>query len=177
MIRAQALHSQIAATRRAATIGRKRRNTEPMLIPDCRGKERARELRRFRWSYFVTLTFRFPVDEGDAWLAVLDWLAPLGPGVYAAVAVERAPARTGKPGQEGWAEGRVHIHALLGGLRRRVDTILTLRRSWWGKHGQALIRLYRGRGGAAWYLCKDGGAVELLGTPLQYRPRRRRCRV
>lgn len=122
----------------------------------------ARWLRGFHWSYFATPTFRLPVSEQAARQAVAQWLAPLGPKVYAAVAVER-----------GRVEGRIHAHVLLGGLPRRQGADVALRLGWGGR-GRIAIEPYRGRGGAARYLCKQPDAVDLLGTPQLYRPRHRR---
>jgi hypothetical protein len=120
----------------------------------------ARWLRGFRWSYFATPTFRWPVGEDAARRAVAEWLGPLGPQVYAAVAVER-----------GRVEGRLHAHVLLGGLPRRAGADVALRLGW--QRGHIVVQPYRGRGGAARYLCKDPEAVELVGTPQPYHARRR----
>lgn len=121
----------------------------------------ARWLRTFRWSYFATPTFRHPVSEHAARRAVAAWLDALGPRVYAAVTVER-----------GRVEGRLHAHVLLGGLSRRPGAEVALQRSW--PRGRLAVAPYRGSGGAARYLCKnDPDAVDLLGTPKLYRPRRR----
>lgn len=117
----------------------------------------ARWLRTFRWSFFATPTFRLPVSEPAARRAVAEWLAPLGPGVYAAVAVER-----------GRVEGRLHAHVLLGGVPRRDGAEVALRLGW-GDRGCITIKAYHGRGGACRYLCKDPNAVELLGEPRPYR--------
>lgn len=120
----------------------------------------SRWLRGFRWSFFATPTFRWPVSEQAARRAVADWLAPLGPKVYAAVAVER-----------GRLEGGLHAHVLLGGLPRRAGAEVALQLGW--RRGRIAVERYRGRGGAACYLCKDPDSVELLGIPQAYRPRKR----
>lgn len=168
-------HAQLTATRRAVRQRAVKAATHDPYEPAERTQRRdalARRLRGLKWSYFISLSFRFPVDEGGAWLAVLDWLAPFGRGVYAAVVAERAPPRSDALGQVGDAEGRgrVNVHVLLGGLRRRMANVVALRRGW--RRGMIDVRLYRGRGGAASYLYKTDAAVELIGEPLPYRPRR-----
>lgn len=131
----------------------------------------ARWLRGFRWSFFATPTFRWPVSEDAARRSVAEWVGALGPRVYAAVAVERGRVSAGEA-VEGWCvDGRLHAHVLLGGLRRRAGADAALRLGW--RRGRIVVQPYRGRGGAAWYLCKDPAGVDLLGTPQPYRPRTR----
>jgi len=95
-------HRRLAATRRAVRLARGRGDEEYVAGGRHCREAMARWLRTFRWSFVATPTFRQPVSEAAARWAVAAWLAPLGPAVYAAVAVER-----------GRVEGRVHAHVLV----------------------------------------------------------------
>lgn len=124
-------------------------------------------LRSFRWDYWTTMTFRNDVSEGYARHAVTCWLEKQPPGVYAAVAYER-----------GDLGGRTHAHALVGGIGRHALCETHLLRSW--RQGNARVDQYRPgldpRGtcrGLGWYVAAYPDSLELVGTPLKWRARKR----
>lgn len=134
-------------------------------------------LARFHWQVFATPTFRFPVGREQAHDAVDAWLRKLGPDVYAYVAYE-----------EGKVGGRLHVHALIGGLVPRgargkgihhlALAHQRLRRAWRHGHegvdGNVRAERYDPRRGAAWYVAKCPEDWELLGSPKRHRQRHRR---
>lgn len=137
-------------------------------------------LAQFHWQVFATPTFRFPVGREQAHDAVDAWLRTMGADVYAYVAYE-----AGKAG------GRLHIHALIGGLvprgggRRGIHhlalSLTRLRRAWRHGHeevnGNVRVERYDPRRGAAWYAAKFPYEGELLGRPKRHRRCHRRGRA
>ena len=129
-------------------------------------------LGRFHWQAFVTLTFRDEVTFAIAANAFRAWLGGAAKSSYVVVGYERGPIG-----------GRVHIHALIGGLRDRcspgecvpLDASVSMEVSGW-KHGNAKAETYRANQGAEWYLAKCWD-LELVGVLRVHRRRRRRLSV
>ena len=133
-------------------------------------------LAQFHWQVFATPTFRFPVGREQAHMAVDAWLRKMGPDVYAYVAYE-----------EGKVGGRLHLHALIGGLVPRdaggkgihhlALSLKRLRRAWRHGHedvdGNVRAERYDPQRGAAWYVAKWPDEGELLGRPKRHRQRHR----
>ena len=117
-------------------------------------------LQGMRWDWWATPTFRYPVTPTQAVRAVEAWLAPL-PSAYAAIGVQRGP--TGD---------RLHVHALVGGTGRHPVQVWGLRRGW--RRGNVRIEGFRPHLGAVAYLVRQADEIELLGSPVPWRPRRRR---
>ena len=135
--------------------------------------EWGRFLSGFHWQAFATPTFRKTVTLEHARLATTQWIAALGPEVYAYIAYE-----------QGVAGGRTHCHALIGGMyegsRERVGlhrgriAIRHAKRTW--RHGNIKIEPYDAKRGAAWYVAKYPDQGEIVGTFKRHRPRRKRTR-
>ena len=115
-------------------------------------------LRTFDWDWFATGTWSNPIGPQAAIDTVARWLHPL-PRAYAAIGVQRGPA----------AE-KFHVHAVVGGTGRRPLTETLLRGSWI-KSGHVQLVGFSPRRGAIEYIVKQATEVELLGTPVPYRPR------
>jgi hypothetical protein len=129
-------------------------------------------LQGFHWQAFATLTFRDEVGREFAGAAFGAWLSRQHPNAYAAAGFELGPAG-----------GRVHIHALIGGLYRGSPAQLLLPATarvrsttvgW--TMGQSRVFAYDPRQRATWYVAK-GLDVELFGRLRRHRPRRRRYRL
>jgi hypothetical protein len=131
-------------------------------------------LRSLDWQYFSTLSFGYPVQPSQARRAVEEWLAPPTqpdpvdeglpeaprPQAYAALGLQRGPVG-----------GLIHVHALVGGVRRVPLTETHLRGRW--RKGDALVEGYRPRLGGVEYMVRQADVIELVGTPVPYRLRRR----
>lgn len=133
-------------------------------------------LRGFRWAWWVTLTCAAEWSPNRMAEATHRWVRRLSPAAYTVLAIER-----------GTAGGRVHGHALLGGLPRDPATGRALERRW--SHGRVTVAPYRprwdrptSRTGASYYLAAGWTdsdlagrpAVELIGHPVPWRPRKGR---
>jgi len=116
-------------------------------------------LRSLAWQYFSTLSFGFPVQPPQALRAVEAWLRPL-PRAYAAIGLQHGPAG-----------GFLHVHALVGGVRRVPLTQTFLRDRW--RQGSALVEGYHPRLGGVEYMVRQADVIELVGTPQPFRPRKR----
>jgi hypothetical protein len=127
-------------------------------------------LRTFRWDYFATGTWTHPVSAPTARAVVQRWLAACAsrdPHVrpsrwrdpYAAVGVQRGSV------------GKHHVHLLIGGLGRHPATAAQLRGAWI-KGGHVQVAGYAPQRGAIEYMVRQADDLELLGTPVPYRPRR-----
>lgn len=116
-------------------------------------------LRTFRWDWFATCAFGHPTSPARALSAVEDWLRPLGPRTYAAVGLQ-----TGPQGD------RLHVHAVIGGTGRHPLRESFLRESW--RRGSLDLKGYGPAKGGIEYLVRQAHAIELVGTPVPYRPRR-----
>jgi hypothetical protein len=122
-------------------------------------------LKGMRWDWYVTPTFRAPKTQGQAVAAVKEWLASK-PGAYAAVAYER-----------GSLGGRLHVHAVIGGIGRDDAVGIDLMQSW--RRGIIEVKRYDpSRRGIRYMLdqADDPDGMELMGKPVAYRPRRRQRR-
>jgi len=120
----------------------------------------------FTWDFFVTPTFRYPKTQAQAIAAVREWLASKEPDVYAVVAYER-----------GVLGGRLHCHVLIGGIGRHPLKQLHLAQSW--RYGIVDVEPFNaGREGIRYMLdyADDPDGLELIGTPHEFKPRRRRAR-
>jgi hypothetical protein len=124
-----------------------------------------RWLRSMHWAYWATGTFARPLSPGTAVRVVSRWLAPLGPRAYAAVGIQHGP----------WA-AKLHVHVLVGGVRR-VPLTATLLRGSWLKGGHVQVDGYRPAKGAVEYLVRQADDIELLGDPRPFDPRWRRPRI
>lgn len=122
-------------------------------------EEWARWLGRMDWDFWATPTFRHPVTVSGMVAAVERWLGPI-PGAYAAVGVQRGPFGN-----------RLHVHALVGGVGRRLLRENLLRSSW--RRGNLALAGYCPRRGGVGYLVRQADAIEFVGTPRPYRARRR----
>lgn len=114
-------------------------------------------LRTFRWDFVATCAFGYPTSPTASVRAVAAWLKPM-PGAYAAIGVQHGPAG-----------GRLHVHALVGGLGRGAFRESLLRGRW--RRGSVVVEPYHPAQGFVEYLCRQATTVELLGTPVVYRPR------
>lgn len=132
-------------------------------------------LRQMRWDVWFTGTFRVPRTEATAQELFTHYLARLNSvrqqqygttakrpdRIYAALAIERGPH-----------DGRVHVHAVIGGLGRH-PVVLRAAVTEWAMHGHAVAPPYDPTGGAVQYMCKHPEEVMVLGTLRKWRPRRR----
>jgi len=128
---------------------------------------------QFHWQVFVTLTFASTCTSAAAHVAIMEWLPKLGPDVYAYVGYEKGPAG-----------GRIHCHALVGGLFRgsrdlnrlelQRDAVAMAKRSW--RLGDVDALPYDPKKGAAWYVSKYSNDGEVIGVMKRHRPHRRRQR-
>lgn len=116
-------------------------------------------LRSLDWKYFSTLSFGYPVEPPHALRAVESWIAPL-PRAYAALGLQHGPAG-----------GFLHVHALVGGVRRVPLTETFLRDRW--RRGSAVVDGYRPRLGGVEYMVRQADVIEFVGTPRPYRLRKR----
>jgi hypothetical protein len=119
-------------------------------------------LRSMDWSYWVTGTFARPHGPAAVTATVKRWLAPLGSQAYAAMGIQYGPTAD-----------KLHVHVLVGGIRRTPLTA-TLLRSSWVRSGHVQVDGYRPCKGGVEYLVRQADDIELLGArPEHYRPRRR----
>lgn len=139
-------------------------------------------LRLYRWDVWFTGTFRTPMSAAGAQGVFAQYMRALNRArheqygevarredrVYAAMALERGPH-----------DGRVHVHALIGGLGRH-PAVLSASRQAWAPYGDVWAPPYDPRldvrgtpYGAARYLCKHPEAVQVVGQLIKYRPRRK----
>jgi len=123
-----------------------------------------RWLGSMHWAYWATGSFTRPLGPEAALRVVSQWLAPLGPRAYAAVGIQHGP----------WA-AKLHVHVLVGGVRR-VPLTATLLRGSWLKSGHVQIDGYHPAKGAVEYLVRQADDIELLGDPRLFDPRCRRPR-
>ncbi|PYO41404.1 MAG: hypothetical protein DMD33_14110 [Gemmatimonadetes bacterium] len=125
-------------------------------------------MRSFRWTVWATPSFAHAVTRRYALHAVRAWLRKISRESYAIVSLERGPSGLL------W-----HPHALVGGIPRSPLVAGFVGGLW--RHGNVEVAPYDRRldhpgtsSGASWYLTKTGtDAVEILGSPIVYRPRRR----
>lgn len=113
------------------------------------------------------------VTKGRAKNAITQAIRGLGSDVYAFIAYE-----------QGVAERRTHLHALLGWpTRKRLSdaNLAALEKRFEGRvwrHGRFEVTRYRGYGGVIRYLVKqcadDPDNWEIVGVPIAYRKKRRR---
>lgn len=123
----------------------------------------ARWLEGMRWDFFVTPTFRYPTTQAQAASAVRQWLAVTAPSAYAAVAFEHGPMG-----------GRLHCHAVIGGIGQHDAERYGLWRGW--RRGRITVSPYTPALKGVRYMLKDvqdADGVELIGDPVPYRPRKR----
>ncbi len=112
-------------------------------------------LRSFRWDFFVTGTWEEPVRTDTALHTVQSWLGKHR-GAYAAVGLQRGPVSQ-----------TIHVHALVGGAALSETS---LRRSW-VRSGHVLVSVYHHSQGGVEYLVRQASSIELIGSPIPYRPR------
>jgi len=101
-------------------------------------------LSTFPWDWWCTLTFRneySPDAATRAFLRLTDWLRKDSPGVGYFV------------GHEVGRLGRLHLHALIGGLEPYVQRTAAAKR-WDRRHGHARIFPYDPDRGASHYIAK-----------------------
>jgi hypothetical protein len=103
-------------------------------------------LDQFAWDFFATLTFACEVGIATASQRFLAWIRRLERSAQAPV-----PWFLGM--ENGDAGGRLHLHALVGGVSHLALSLL--QRAW--PHGQAHIRRYQAGRGAAYYVAKFTG--------------------
>lgn len=124
--------------------------------------ELERWLQGFRWDYWCTPTFCYEKTQPEAMLAVRQWLSNK-PDAYAAVAYELGPGG-----------GRVHCHAVIGGVGRDAKQRTHLSVSW--RRGIITVEQFDPTRRGIRYLldrANDPDGLELLGTPQSFRARRR----
>lgn len=120
-------------------------------------------LEGMRWDWWVTPTFRYPKTQAQAVAAVQQWLASKAPHVYAAVAYERGPQG-----------GRLHCHAVVGGIGRHPLQQNHLLHSW--RRGIITVEPYTPTKGGVRYMLKqveNADGLEIIGTPMAFKPRKR----
>ena len=117
-------------------------------------------LRGMRWAYVATGTFARPMTAWGILEVVRKWLDSLE-GAYAAIGLQYGPVAA-----------KLHVHALIGGVRRVPLTETFLRRSW-VKGGHVQLDGYHPARGFVEYLVTQADAIELIGSPRPYRTRRR----
>jgi hypothetical protein len=131
----------------------------------------------YHWQGFVTASYRFSVNLDYSQFAVREWMARLGPSAYALAAHEVGPLG-----------GRVHLHALVGGIYdgrrdgKSVDmrelALVNARRVWGeldDRHGHVEAETFDARKGAASYVTKCAEDWEFLGAePKRHCARNRR---
>ena len=114
-------------------------------------------LATFRWDWWVTLAFGYETTPSAMLRAVEAWLVPL-PGAYAAIGIQRGPLGD-----------RLHVHAVVGGTGRHPLRETLIRGSW--RRGSIDLKPYSpSKGGIAYMICQTD-CVEILGTPILYRPK------
>lgn len=124
-------------------------------------------LSQFHWQGFATLTFKQPVSSTFAERAVAEWVTEAAEHAYGYVGFEK-----------GWGGGRLHCHALLGGIysgprsdtRQSLFTALTVAKSDW-RHGHIQTLPYDPKRGAAWYVSKQPDNGIIIGTLSRHRKR------
>jgi len=115
-------------------------------------------LRRFDWDWFATPSFRYPVSPRHALDAVTAWLATV-PGSYGVIGLQRGS----------WGD-RCHVHGLFGGTGRRPIVRNLLHGAW--RRGNLDLQAFHPGKGAIEYVVAQANEIELIGTPVPYRPRR-----
>jgi len=116
-------------------------------------------LRTMRWDFFATCTWEKPVAPHHVVAAVIRWLQPL-PAAYGTIGVQRGPHAA-----------KVHAHVLIGGIGRHPLRETLLRGSWI-RAGHVNLVGYSPLKGGVEYLCRQADEIEIIGTPLPFRPRR-----
>lgn len=109
-------------------------------------------LRTMDWKYVATGTWANPISEAAALAAVTRWLA-FSPTGYAAVGLQRGPIAK-----------RLHVHMLIGGVKREPLTAKLLSSSW-VKSGHVLVEGYHPARGFVEYLVDQADEVEVIGAP------------
>ena len=112
------------------------------------------------WDWWCTLTFKTEYSPDAADRAFRRWTAELR---------KDSPALGFFVGHEIGRQGRLHLHALIGGLETHVQRTVAWRR-WFRRHGRAQLQPYDSDRGAtnyaAKYVTKDGARwnIHAVGT-------------
>jgi hypothetical protein len=119
-------------------------------------------LRSFRWDYWCsgTWTPTHAVTGATALRTVKNWLGRF-PESYAAVGLQHGPTSLS-----------VHVHIVVGGVGRKPRLGTFLRRSW-VKHGDIDLEPFIPSLGGVEYLVGQAVEIELIGSPVSYKPRTR----
>jgi len=141
---------------------RKNRAAMPLAMDSGSARERQETeaawiewLRSFRWDLFATGTWDRPVTGYMALATVQRWLGRY-PAAYAIVGLQRGPVSLTH-----------HVHLLIGGVGRSGV------RGSWVKRGHMKVEGYHPERGAVEYLVHQAREIELLGSPLSYKLRKR----
>ena len=125
-----------------------------------------RWLKGFHWDFWTTPTFKFPKTQTQAVAAVTQWLVSK-PGAYAVVAYERGPLG-----------GRLHCHAMIGGVGRSPLAQTRLSKTW--RKGIIDVKPYDATKRCIRYLLKfagDSDGLEVIGNPAtKARPQKKRSK-
>lgn len=120
------------------------------------------------WGWWITLTFKRNISDGEAVEALHGWLRTLakeiGTHIHSVYGLERQ------------TRGVLHFHLVLGvsgstGIRLTRDRLRTAWTEQEARCGKSQIDEYRARGGATGYLSKEGDWNFRTGCP-----RQRACR-
>lgn len=120
-------------------------------------------LRTFRWDFFGTGTTKEPVTAYTALRLVRNWLKQY-PESYAAVFLQRGPISQ-----------TIHVHTLIGGIGRGGSAETDLRGSWVRRGNMKIERFHPSLDGVE-YMVGQADDIEILGSPMIYKPRHVRGR-
>jgi hypothetical protein len=136
-------------------------------VPTALDDQYALWLRTFRWDFWVTGTLKEPVTSATMLEIVKTWLLPFHQS-YAAVTLPLGPfSKT------------IHSHMLIGrgaDQRRKRRLSDTLLRGSWVRDGHVRVEQFRPSFGGVEYMVAQADDIEILGTPVLYKPRHVRGR-
>src|SRR5688572_12466385 len=133
------------------------------LIEARRTREFAQWLRTFRWSFFATGTVKQPVTSDTMLNIVKHWLAPFHQS-YAAVILPFGPILQ-----------TIHSHMLVGGIGHS-GLAETLPRRSWVREGHVRVEQCHPALDSVEYMVEQADEIEILGSPVLYKPRHLRGR-
>jgi hypothetical protein len=121
-------------------------------------KQYALWLRTFRWDFWTDGTTTAPVTSDTMLEIVKHWLLPFREA-YAVVGLQHGPLTQ-----------TIHSHMLIGGIGHG-NCAETLLRGSWVRDGHVRVEQFSPSLGGVEYLVKQAEEIEILGTPLLYKPR------
>lgn len=119
-------------------------------------------LKLYRWLWFIAGTFMRHVGCFTAMDVARTWLKPY-PDAYAFVGLQQGPH----------TDGKIHVHALVGGTGPDHRVVATNLRRTWVKNGNVWVDAFTPTLPGVRYIVDQYEDYDILGQMMLYQPRKR----